>query len=78
LDAFLKGASKIMCKEPTIRVADKNAHTTPIANARPNVAKGGKGEIIFARNAATVVITANDNGTLSLVQARAHASAGSG
>ncbi len=78
LEEFLRGASKIMCNEPTTNVADKKAHITPIANANPKVASGGSGDIIFARNAATVVITANNNGTLSLVHARAHASAGSG
>ena len=77
-ESSLRGASKIMCNEPTTRVADKKAQTTPIANAKPNVANGGNGDIILARNAATVVITANNSGTLSLVQARAHASAGSG
>ena len=56
----------------------KKAQTTPIARAIPKVFNGGSGEIILAKNAATVVITANDSGTDSFAQALNHDSAGSG
>ena len=48
---------------------------TPNANAIPNVAKGGRGEMMFARKAATVVTTARVSGTLSLPHALIQASA---
>jgi hypothetical protein len=65
------------CNAPTTTVDVMKAHTTPNARAKPKVASGGNGDIILAKNAATVVITANDRGTESLAQARSHDSAGS-
>ena len=60
--------SKTTCNAPTTIVALMNAEITPTANAIPNVWSGGNGETIFARNAATVVITAKPRG----VERRAH------
>ena len=54
------------------------AQTTPIAKAMPNVFNGGKGEIMLARKAETVVITAKVRGTESLAHALNQDSAGSG
>ena len=58
-------------------VDEAKAQTTPKASAYPKVAKGGKGEMMLARKAATVVTTANDSGTERRAQARNHASEGS-
>ena len=44
------------------------AEITPTASAIPNVSNGGKGDMMFAKNAATVVMTASPNG----VESRAH------
>ena len=65
------------CNAPTTNVEVMNAHITPIANAKPNVFNGGRGEIMFARKADTVVITANVKGTESFAHALNHDSAGS-
>ena len=48
---------------------------TPNARAMPNVDNGGRGETTFAKNAATVVTTASESGTLNFPQARIQASA---
>ena len=69
---------KDTCSAPTTMVEVINAHTTPIARAMPNVVSGGSGEIMFAKKAATVVITARESGTDNLAQARSQDSAGSG
>ena len=63
------------CIAPTVTVLARNADTTPRARVAPNVLRGGKGEREFARNAKTVVVTANDSATLSSIRALAHASA---
>ena len=68
---------KNTCNAPTTTVEVINAHTTPIAKAIPNVVNGGRGEIMFAKNAATVVITARESGTDNLAQALSQDSAGS-
>ena len=54
-----------------------NAETTPTAKAIPNVSNGGSGEIMFARNAATVVMTASPSGVESFAQEASHESAAS-
>ena len=69
--------SNTTCRAPTTTVDVMKAQITPNASAKPNVVKGGNGEIMFARNAATVVITANESGTESFAQARNQDSAGS-
>ena len=50
--------SRTTCNAPTTTVALMKAESTPTAKAIPNVSSGGNGEIMFARKAATVVITA--------------------
>ena len=66
------------CNAPTTNVDVMKAHTTPIASAKPNVFNGGRGDIMLAKNAATVVITARDSGTDNLAHALSQDSAGSG
>ena len=51
-----------------------NAETTPTESATPKVIRGGRGEIIFAMNAATVVMTASPSGVDSLAHAANQAS----
>ena len=54
--------SRTTCKAPTTTVALMKADKTPTAKAIPNVSSGGRGEIMLAKNAATVVITARPSG----------------
>ena len=68
-------ALNVTCKAPMRRVDVRNAQMTPNARAIPNVERGGRGETTFAKNAATVVTTARERGTLNFPQARIHASA---
>ena len=61
-------------RAPTTTVALTNAEITPTASAIPNVSKGGSGDMMFAKNAATVVITARPSGVDNLPQDASHAS----
>ena len=67
--------SNTTCRAPMSSVEERNAQMTPNANAIPKVARGGRGEMMLARKAATVVTTASVNGTLSFPHALIHASA---
>ena len=67
--------SRTTCNAPTTTVALMKAESTPTAKAIPNVSSGGNGEIIFARKAATVVITAKPRGVDNFAQEANQASA---
>ena len=51
------------------------AERTPTARAIPKVSNGGNGEMMLAKNAATVVITARPSGVDNLPQDASQASA---
>ena len=69
--------SRTTCRAPTTTVEVIKAQITPKAKAIPNVVKGGSGDIMLARNAETVVITARESGTDNFAQVLIQATDGS-